>query len=389
MRWRQKHFDDFKHLIYMKNDNLAILKAPSGETCISLILPFFQQGKPIGENPVLVKYAIKETKAILDVKEGIDQETKSMLIDKLEKLTGTIDFMHRAEAVGLFVSENVSEKYLFEFPVKKSITVNKHFDIRPVLLEQWETEPYAFLMITATKAKLFNGMGRKLKEVFQRDFPKEFTDTFEYPRPAPAGQESSSLKGAEEKSVTRENRLKEFYSSVADDLKIHAGRNVPLFLAGLADETSLFSKITGIKISANLTGNYEYDSLIELGEKAYKLLKGYHHKKVEDIIRMLRESGGAPMASTGIEGAWDDISNGNARILLVDKDIVVPAYQTDDQTSVSLAPDSHHTRYLDDAINDLLWLAMQKDCQVVFTDNGELDPFDKVAVLHRYKEVVE
>jgi hypothetical protein len=373
----------------MKNDQSAIFNNPKGETCLSVILPFYQQSKGIEENPVQVRYATKEAKAILDTKSGLSEADKAGLIKKLETLAGSIDYMHRAEAVGLFVSETVAEKYLFEFPVNKSVTVSDHFNIRPVLLEQWQSEPYSFLMITATRAKLFSGMGKKLEEVFQRDFPKEFTNTFEYPTPSPANQESSSLKGGQEKSVTRESRLREFYSSVASDVKIHGGIKIPLFLAGLADEVSLFNKISDIKIAGTLNGNYEYNTLSELGEKAYNLVKEYHHKKTEEFIHMLREAGGAPMASTGLEGVWDDVSNGNARILLVDKDITLPAYQTEDETSVSLSPDSEHTHFMDDAVNDLLWLALQKDCKVVFTDNGELDPFDKVAVIHRYKEVVE
>jgi hypothetical protein len=367
-------------------DNFSDLESKKGETCISLVLPFYQQGKPIEENPVLVRNGVKEIKKLLREKQGMDEEKLKALESALDNLSQSIDYMHRAEGIGLFVSPSVSRKFLFEFPVKKLMVVNDHFDIRPMLLEEAHTAPFVSLLITANKARLYEGMGKKLKEVFQKDFPKDFVDSFEYPKPGLGNLEGAGLKGSEEKAVTRENRLREFFSGINTDLKIHTGKHVPLFVCGLADIISVFKKVSDLKIAGILPGNYEYDSIQVLGEKIYKEVLNYRHEKINSTINELREAGGPGFVSTGVEGVWDEVFQANARILLVDKDVQIPGWQTEDKSSVSLVHDSKHTHRLEDAIAELIWLAREKGCEVLFTESGELDAFDKVAVLHRYKE---
>ena len=371
-----------------QNEWMQILRENKGELCVTIVVPFSMHGKPVMENPVMVRNAIKEASKMLSEHPEIELKKDEMLLKKLHGLESGIDFHQLVQGIGMLVSNRVSRIYTFKNPVSSLINIGKNFNLRPFLQEEANQLPCILLMLTGNKMRLFSCIGKNMVEINEDPFPAHFKDNFEYQRPSAVSGEGSTLKGGEEKSLARQHRLTEFFGISVEPIKEYTKKSIPVIVAGVDEDISIIRKLlSGVSISGEIHGNYEYLPLNELGEKVYKVLKNNRLKKISNTIDNLNEAVGNQMGSEGVEGTWHDVCEGNARIVLIEEDKIIPAYVSEDGASIRLEADRRHTNYVHDATGELIAMAFEKDCEIMIVRKGNLDSCGGVAVLHRFKEV--
>src|ERR1022692_427598 len=140
---------------------------------------------------------------------------------------------------------------------------------------------------------LFVFLGKKLVKKNKKPFPQIFKKILRTNALFLLGGGGSTLKGSEEKSLTRQHRLTEFFGISVEPIKEYTKKSIPVIVAGVDEDISIIRKLlSGVSISGEIHGNYEYLPLNELGEKVYKVLKNNRLKKISNTIDNLNEAVG-------------------------------------------------------------------------------------------------
>lgn len=365
----------------MRPNELVDLKARNGETCISIILPTYTQGTEVRENSALVKKAVVEVSTMLQ-----ENEKEKLLKKKLEQLTSEIDYKYPSQGLGLFLSESTQKIFNFHFPVKRLVDIGESFEIRDILFDVKESEPYGVLMLSRKEVRAYMGTGNKLAEVQEKSFPKKFHDSYEYPRSALGSSKSFSLKGSEEKSVTKDNRMKTFFISVDHVLDNYFGDELPLIVIGSEENLALFRSLTkhARQIISYYPGNYDGAGPKKLAEIALEQLKGYHGYQAEQAIKGLENQISYGLAISGLQAIWRVANVGNVLTLLVEKNFRKEAFRSVDGIYLSEVRSGESDIHLMDVIDDIIEKVMDKGGNVQFVEDDALNQFGHMVAIQRY-----
>jgi hypothetical protein len=365
----------------MRPNELLDLKTRTGETCISIIIPTYHKGTETKENSALVKKAVAEAETLLSNYEG-----EKLLKRKLEELTQEIDYKHPSQGLGLFLSESTKKIFNFHFPVKRLVDVGESFEIRDVLFDVKESEPYGVLTLTRKEVHAYMGTGGKLAEVLEKPFPKKFHDSYEYPRPLLGSPGSYSLKGSEEKSVTKDNRIKTFFNSVDHVLDSYFGQELPLIVMGSKENLSAFRSLTkhSKQIVSYVPGNYENGEPAKLAEMALTQLQAYHSYQAAEALKNLETQISYGLAVSGLQAIWRVANVGNVLTLLVEKNFRKGAYRSQDGTYLSESRNIDSDIRLIDVIDDIIEKVLDKGGNIQFVEDGSLDQYGHMIAIQRY-----
>ncbi|MGZ4044424.1 MAG: baeRF3 domain-containing protein, partial [Bacteroidia bacterium] len=242
--------------------------------------------------------------------------------------------------------------------------------------------------ISLEEVKLFRGSGKELNPIHNKDFPRKFTDDYEYQRSQPLGMgHGYGLKTAEgDKSVVIEERFEKFLKDTDRILEHYLKNNELLLLAGVKQELGYFQKVSqhNDKIAGKIIGSHSHTALTELGELAFDEVTKARNKLMLEKIKEAEEAFGRELAVTGIDNAWRAAREGKGRVLLVEKDYVQPGFVKPNVEHLFLKPPAEIHDILDDAVESVISTVLQKDGKVVVVENEMLNKSGRITLLLRY-----
>jgi len=372
----------------MSTSDIDLMLAEKGNPCVSIVISTHQYTKDRMQNPELIQKAILKARKQL-ANSAWPKEKVRQLENRFNLILERIDFIRLQEGLAIFISPNILKVYLLPFPVKEKVIVGHSFEIRDLVYYAQFLRPYYLLAVSKKKTRLFKGTGRDLQELTNDDFPRDYVEEYEYARPSLGSPSSPSLKAFEkDKSVVQETRLKSFLKSADQTLDKYLKGDALLFVAGVAEETASFEKVTQHleKLAGKIDGNYDFDAIHPLAETAWKKMKDVVRASNEELLVRLQDEIGRKLAAVGIRHAWTAANEGKGLILLLEKDYDVMAYHyPDDRSEIFLSSPGGKTEVIVDAADDLIEIVREKGGAVVIVENGELDKFQHVALLLRYE----
>jgi hypothetical protein len=190
-----------------------------------------------------------------------------------------------------------------------------------------------------------------------------------------------------EKNQIEKIRQEAFVRQANDQLQKYLQNSELLVLCGTTRCTSAFLNRTthAGKIIGVLNGNYNRLDETEFAGMIWPLIEACIYERIVDEISEYNEKIGEGLAEEGIVPVWDAIVAGRGETLLVEKNYQVKGYLTNhDSWQLFLqAPKREHS-VLEDVVNNLLEMQIERNGKIVFTEDGMLNDHNHIALITSY-----
>lgn len=364
---------------------LNAMKISVAHPCVSIIFSTNLKYPHFKEDLQKLKGLLRKAEDYLAVK--YPEKISEPLVGKVREVAGGVDFFHvRSEGLGIFVSENHAEVVHFPFPVKERVVVTDNFETRDKVMAETFQLAYLVLCLNERSIRLFKGKGMTLEEVTDINFPTEFIDQYMEPKPSRGSSYGNSLKGTHDKSFIEEERFTSFLRLIDKKLGVYLNGS-KLILSGGKKNIADFEKISdhSTRVIAKVAGNHDYDNIKKFQALVWKQVKNFLKQEDEKVLAQFKEAYGTGMAAWGIEKVWQAAQEGKGLTLLVEKDFSHPAFHGENKYKLLHGRPNAGQKIVMDAVDDVIEIVLKKGGSVVFLENGQMEDFNKIGLLLRYK----
>jgi hypothetical protein len=371
----------------MNNQDVDLLLAQNGKPCISITVPTAKYGRARTQNPELIERAINRARLLLEHSAWPKSETK-LLDYRLDQLNDNLEFIRLQEGLAIFLSADFFKIQLLPFQVKEKVILAERFELRDLIYYDQFLQPYYLLALSKKRVRLFKGSGRDLQEIINNDFPKKYTEEYEYERPSIGSPSSSGLKSFErDKSVMENIRTSDFFRHADHLLSKYIKDGEYLFVAGVNEELADFDRISHHlpNIAGKIQGNFDIDAVHPLAETAWSIIKEKVRTTHSKLVAKIDDDFGSDLALEGIRNIWRAAREGRGRTLLLEKDYHAAGYiHPSDPDHLLLTPPVGDYEIISDATNDIIRIVQEKGGEIKILENGDLKDHEHIALLLRY-----
>lgn len=368
---------------------LKMLQQEKGKICISIIIPFDHSPDDQKTARKHVEKAIEAVSDQLLSTPGVDADT---LIKSIKDLYNRVDVEHHEAGVGLFVSESVSHYTWFPFSVKEKITISNSFDLRDNLYKLQCSIPYYVLFFDRDEARLYSGNQKRLLELKNKAFPLQYYDETVYEMVSATSSFSPTRRGRRfERSTAEKERFETFFREADELLSLYIEGADALILCGTRLYTAAFVNRCRCpeKIISIINGSHDWFNSKDLIDIVWPSVKQFTLDIMIDEISTFEDKVNEGLAEKGIVDVWRAVAEGRGLTLLVEKDLRVRGFLTGkkhDQFYYHRPPQYPHdvVTHVRDAINELSEMALDKNTEIVFVENGMLDKYEGVGLITRF-----
>ncbi|MFW5792817.1 MAG: hypothetical protein ACOCWC_00935 [Bacteroidota bacterium] len=339
--------------------------------CVSILLKTYRTSPDNQKTTLTLKKLVKETEEKL--LETMTKREAEPYINEIKKIIETVDVRSNMDGLALFVSKNFSDKVDLPFPVKDRVIIDKTFATRDIIKGLNRSTRYYILELSLHGARLFYCFRDEAIEVNNDIFPvKSEFDSLNL-NPADISRE-------------KEKYIKEFFNNV-DKLfqSIFKEDPAPLVLAGVKKNIAYYTEVCDNKsaIAGTLDGNYENAKAHEMGKLTWPIIDSLKQEERQRLIDELHEATGAHKSAFDISDLWRFAKEGRVNILIIEEDFEQKAYLNNKGDLILNSEDSINGA-IEDAVDELAEIVMNKGGRVVFVEKGQLNDFGKIAGILRY-----
>jgi hypothetical protein len=361
----------------MNRYDIQAVQALSGSPSLTITLPTHRTAPDNFQDPIRVRNLATEAKERLQEEHG--KREVAGLIDRLDRLTESIDYHHALDGLVLFVNQDFAAKYYLPYTVAERVVIGDTFLTRDLVFAMNRMPRYWVLALSEQPTRLFEGVHDTLVEVHEGGFPM----THEGPggaAPLPGGF-------GVQVSAHRDERHRQFFRSVDAALKPFLA-NDPLLMVvvGVDRYLAFWNEVTthGQFVRATLQGNYDYMTPHELVKVVWPLVENALAERVQRYLAELEQAVGQQRTASTVGEAWRMANLGRGKLLLVEKDYHEAGRL--DETGLLLLPveDPSAPDVIPDAVDEVIEMVLGKGGEVVFTENGQLAAHQRIALVLRY-----
>ncbi len=266
-------------------------------------------------------------------------------------------------AIAVLVSREHSETVHLPVAVRNRAVVDHTFATRDLVRSLHRTPRHVVLVFNSGQARLFDGGGGVLRPAPTESFPM-------FPPERSGGNAITTA----------------FLRRVDTALGVYLRlRPAPLILIGPDKVLTSFksiSKNTG-RLAGTIGGNLARAPLSELARRLQPVLDMYLHSRETEALQLLAARDRAGKVVTGVPAAWLAARHERPEMLAVEESLFYPARVSDDGDFLEPATDIGSADVIDDAVDELIELALQRGAWVALTSDGALVGYDRVALTVR------
>jgi len=361
----------------MNRHDVKLIQAIMGYPCISITLPTHRTAPENKQDPIRVKNLIRQAADRL-LEEFPKREMEPLLI-RLEKLAEGIDYNSLLDGLVLYANQDFSHSFTVPFSLNERVVIDDTFLTRDLVYALNHTTRYWTLLLSEQPTRLFEGTRETLVEVTSEGFP--FTHT------GPGG--GKRLPGGEgvSKSAYRDEYHRQFFRSIDKGLKAYMDDDhLPLVLVGVDRHLAFYNEISDYKedILTQITGNYDKTSPHDLGQMVWPEVNEKMQDRKLKALDQLGKAVGERKAAVEINDIWRKAGHGRGHLLLVEKDFHFPARIDESNQHLTYAEDQTSPDVIDDAVDEIIETVLSMSGQVIFMDNGQLEDYQRMALVLRY-----
>ncbi|MDF3288773.1 baeRF3 domain-containing protein [Streptomyces silvisoli] len=358
---------------------LAELRRPREYPAVSLVLPVHRAQPEKAQDPIRLRNLVARARKQA---EDDPEVTHSRRIDLQKHLDAAIEELEwereqmSGEGLVLHVAPGEHHTWLLPQPVTEQVVFGTTFLTRNLVAATSMLEPYWALVLAEKPSRLWDGSPLWLREVTEGRFPI-----------AAQGQEGEApLKGGigVRPSPLREERLRRFFEAVDEALgQVLNGRRRPVFLVGMQSHLHRMREVTRHRdvladpeTDTDAAG-FEKASAAELAAVLRTAWERAHARRVQAALEALDAARGEKRYAGGLEEAWNLVSEGRGRHLVVDETYRVAARVDGEHVEVigadgEIRPDARGT-VVQDAVDELVERQLEHSGEVTFVPSGAID----------------
>lgn len=362
----------------MNRNELRVLQSISAYPSISILMPTHRSYPQNQQDKIRLKNLINSSASRLNSE--FSKKDISPVIEKLEKIQNELDFSRMLDGLAIFVNNNTSLKYLFQFPVKERVLIDNTFATRDLVFAYNRSQPYCVIVLNEKLTKIYEGVRENINEIKHPKLPviniaHEIKD-----RKIEEGTVSDRIR-------INEERQKNYFREVDLVFKeILSGEETPFIITGTDRQISMYREITrfGSQLIGSLRGSYETLSLANLAKIAWPEAKKGFAERRHEVIKQLDKAISAKKFASGIDEVWKLAAEGRGLILIVEINYAYPATLDRSQTQLIPAEIKPGAEIMDDAVDELIEKVINTGGKVMFVDNGTLEKYGRIAMILRY-----
>jgi hypothetical protein len=285
-----------------------------------------------------------------------------------ERLVAEAEASPTADALAVFASVGTALALPLPVEVRERVVVDPTFATRDLVRALHRTPRHVVLVLTSRDARLFEGSGGELRPVRSSSFP--LSDT--------GGRDGHAVGGPD-------GFLRTVDRALGTWLQLHPA---PLVLAGPSRVLSAFcglSRNLG-RLAGQVPANVVHAPLPELAARTRPILERYLHSRQQEALELLDRRTGNARAVSGMTGAWLAARTERPEMLAVEEGLFFPARLSDDGDLLLPATDVEHPEVLDDAVDELIELVLDRGGWVALVDDGALAAHGGVALTLRARD---
>ncbi len=348
---------------------------------VSILMPTHPGHPENQKDPIRLKNLLEEARRRLS--EEVGKRPSWPLMERLEEMAEEIDWHHNRQGLALYASDDFAAWYRLPFRVEPRVTVDKTFDTRDLVYALHRMPRYRVLVLAEQPSRLFEGQGEDLEEVRNGHFPVAFTGAPGATR-LPDGPQMR-------RSTIREAHLDEFFTEVDRALtEVTREERLPLVVVGTGRNITNFEEVSENTqdIAVRVEGSYDNSPASAIGQLVWPRFREWLAEQRQKAVREVGEALGAKRLASGLDDAWKAAAAGQGMKLVVEEHYRQPAIVRRDGWVLELVSDEDAAAagaaHLDDAVDELIEMVLEKGGEVVFVEEGSLADYGRVALILRY-----
>lgn len=349
-----------------------------GKICISLIISLQHIVPDNGTLALQVKKAVERTGSLLEGMFPL-KEIKT-IIKRLENLTGNIKHECNQQGIGIYIThEGPGTLVQFPFAVKDKLHIGESFWIRELLYLEYYKVDYYVLEISNKITRLYKGKLNNMQEVHDNRFPHIMEDAQSIAPVLNYNFHNNTIE--KDKPTLQYYRMKNTFLAIDHKLSHYLGE-YPLVVAGPEKQLLLFNNITNhwTHIVGNVTGNFRNEPVCILEENVWPEIKDWLNRRKEVVANEWLQKR-ALHKICGIRDIWRAAVTGKGKILLVEKDYSLSAFQCTEDGEIYLKPPQKATRIISDAVDEIMKIVLGEKGEVIVLENGSLPNYQQMVLL--------
>jgi len=364
----------------MRRANIGELQNRESYPSVSILLPTHRVHPENQQDPIRLKNLLDEARQRLDAEVG--KRPSWPIIERLEALAEEVDWQLNEEGLALFASEDFSACYRLPFTVEGRVAVDRSFETRDLLYALHRMPRYRVLSLAEEATRLFEGSGTTLEEVRDGGFPISWT--------GPGGVTRRPDGAMMQRSNQRHAHRKEFFTEI-DRILSTATKDdsLPLVVMGTKNTLPSFARVSSYSgpLAAQIEGSYAQASPATIAGMAWPHLQEWLNDQKQGVTAEVASAQGSNLVAMGIEDAWKAAREGKGAKLVVEEGYRQAAIMDRNEWELELvdadAPEAEPL-HLDDAVDELIELVIEKGGEIVFVDEGALASYGRLALILRY-----
>jgi len=361
----------------MNRHDVRHLQAVQAYPCVSILAPTHRTAPDNQQDPIRVKNLVTEaTNRLLT---EFTRREMDPLLKRLDALVDEIDYRYTLDGLAIFVNREMGRVFLLPFAPKERVAVDASFATRDLVYTLNRSPRYWTLVLSEQPSRLYEGSLEALVEVRDAGFP--LTNT------GPGG--ATRLPGGigVNRSAYRDDVQRQFLRKVDDAYgEIAADDELPLAVTGVDRIRAAFHEVTSHSsdIVATVAGSYDSAPSHELAQLVWPPVREALADRRAKSFDELDAAVSAHRYASGIYQVWPMAQEGRGAKLLVAQDYHYPAHV--DATGLRLLPEgeTQGPNALDDAVDEVIEIVLEKKGKVVFTEPGTLGAHQQIALILRY-----
>lgn len=358
----------------MNRQDILELQSHRSHPSLSILLTTHRTSPDNKRDPIVLKNLV--TEATERLVELLGKRDAAPLVRELERQVAAIDLRRTLGGMAIFVSAEHAGVYLLPVPLTPRVVIDDTFATRDLVFAMNRSPRYWVLALSAQPTRLFEGVRDTLVEVRGGDFPM----VHETP------EANESLPEMTERSKLEEAWHRQFFREVDQALAAYTKADpLPICVVGVERWLAYFQNVTDHKdVVATVTGNHDQTPPHELGKLVWPVVADALSARRRRALDALDAAVGAQRFASGLGEAWRRAQEGRGQLLLVEQDYHQAARLDEATKELHLVAAGDEDATMADAVDDLIELVLDKQGDVAFVEDGELEGHGRVALTLRY-----
>ena len=347
---------------------VVLLQAVRSYPCVTLLLNTEPAATMTSADAARLRALLDQAAQRLRAERVVDADA---LLATAERLVAQAAAEPTGTALAVFASSSMALTVPLPVEVRERAVVDPTFATRDLVRALHRTPRHLVLVLSSRDARLFEGAGDDLRPVRSTAFP--MVD-------APARQ-LDQTRSSRDGSATV-GFLRTVDRALGTYLQLHPA---PLVLAGPSRVLATFAGLSRNlgRLAGQIPANVVHQPLAELAARTRPVLEAYLHSRQQEALELLDRRVGSSRAVSGMSSAWLAARTERPEMLAVEQGLFFPARLSGDGDLLLPATDVEHPDVIDDAVDELIELVLDRGGWVALVDDGALDAHGGVALTVR------